>query len=235
MPDEPYPVRPSPDPTTLTSDAIARVVQQRADLTTAQLEVVEAKFAIIRERITGIDKATALFQETLIRVPTDVDKQVSNLKALHEERFHSIAQQFEERDKRGERESRDNKVAVDAAFAAQKEAASEQNKSNTLAISKSEGATAETILKLEQLVSANIQGLNDKVDDLKSTAALLRSEMITNANAIRQEVIALQSRRDAHTESRTESKASVNMIGGLIGSIVAVILLGLALYGALKA
>lgn len=188
MSDDPLAARsvvPSPDPSTLTTEQLARVAAAERDYVNGQLDV-------LRERLRGIDSATALLSATVNHGPSEVEKSSASLKerinkditqlqALHEVKFEAVAQQFEERDKRGERESRDNKVAVDAAFAAQKEAASEQNKSNTLAISKSELATAETINKLEQLVSANIQGLNDKVDDLKVTAGSLRQELVAFA------------------------------------------------------
>lgn len=245
MADEPHPVIPFPDPSSMTMSVIERVVSQRSELVGAQLQVVDAKFEVIAERINGIDRATALFQDSLIRVPTDVDKQVGNLRSIHDERFTSIrsevsalaqqiALQFEERDKRGERESRDNKVAVDAAFAAQKEAASEQNKSNTLAITKSELATAETINKLEQLVTANLKGLNDKVEDLKTTAFQLRQEMVANANAIRAEVIALQAGRTAVHERTAESRQGMQAVLGVLGALVGIAFLALAVYAAVK-
>ena len=224
---------------------IQQVVKGRSELVGAQLQVVDAKFEVISERINGIDRATQLFQDQLVRFPTDVNKEVGNLRAIHDERFASfasaleavsrqIALQFEERDKRGERESRDNKVAVDAAFAAQKEAASEQNKSNTLAITKSELATAETISKLEQLVTANLKGLNDKVEDLKSLAFQLRQEMTQNANAIRAEVIALQSGRSAAHERTSDNRQGIQAVVAVLGAIVGIVVLGLAIYAAMK-
>ena len=150
---------PIPDPSARTTDAIALAV-------VAGRDHVAGLISIISQRLDAMDRATALLNSQVTAVPSDVDKQVGNLKELHSERFKSIELQFIERDKRSERESRDNKVAVDAAFAAQKEAAAEQNKSNTLAISKSEVATTEAIRKLEQLVQAAIDGLNDKISAL---------------------------------------------------------------------
>lgn len=69
-----------------------------------------------------------------------------------EEKFASVGNQFKERDTRSEREARDTKLAVDAAFAAQEKQAVAQNESNTLAINKSEGATTETIKTNQDLV-----------------------------------------------------------------------------------
>jgi len=92
---------------------------------------------------------------------------VQNLRDVMEEKFAAIGTQFAERDVRGERESRDNTKAVDAAFAAQKEAASEQNKSNTLAIVKSEKATAETLNKQADLFKSTTDALGAQITDLK--------------------------------------------------------------------
>jgi uncharacterized protein YoxC len=152
--------KPVPDPTSLTTAQLDRAIESERDYVNAQLDV-------LRERLDGIDRATRLLNETVNRVPTDVQKEVAHLRELSDEKFDSIAKQFRERDSRSERESRDNKVAVDAAFAAQKEAAAEQNKSNTLAITKSEVATSETISKLAELFKTETKGLADKLADLR--------------------------------------------------------------------
>jgi hypothetical protein len=229
------PQLPVPDPTTLTTQALDRQLEQTQQL-------VETKLEVVRTRIDAIDRATEIFQDSLVRVPTDVDKQVGNLRALHDERFNSVTTQiaagfdsvtlqFEERDKRGERESRDNKVAVDAAFAAQKEAASEQNKSNTLAISKSEAATSETINKLEQLVSANIGGLTSKVDDVKSGLGAVRQEFANSVAAVRQELIAFQSRSAGGQDQRSDNRAGVNMGLAIFGAVATLISIVALIYG----
>lgn len=222
-------------------------------LTTQQLrEGLSDLEKLIGVRLDAIDEATNLRLAAFAHVPDQIKERVGELRDLHnekfrsqsvqvEERFSSVALQFEERDKRGERESRDNKVAVDAAFAAQKEAASEQNKSNTLAISKSEASTAETINKLEQLVSANIQGLNDKVDDIKATAATLRQEVTSSINQIRSELIAyksgaesaLLSRRDTlldNREQRNEGRLGAQVLIGIAGLLLLIVSILIAGY-----
>jgi hypothetical protein len=157
-PQDSYPAL--PDPATVTTVAILRDVAALRDL--------------VFTRLDAMDKAIVIFNDNLTRVPTDVDKQVGNLKEImmglfmvEDEKFAGIQVQFKERDTRSERESRDNKVAVDAAFAAQKEAASEQNKSNTLAIDKSEKATAETLNKQADLFKSTTDGLAGQISDLK--------------------------------------------------------------------
>ena len=129
-------------------------------------EHVADQVRVLQQRLEDMDRASELLSSQTLRVPSEVDRQVGHVREVHAEKFASIANQFAERDHRSERESRDNKVAVDAAFAALKEAAAEQNKSNTLAISKSEIATTEAINKLEQLVQAALKGLEGKISDM---------------------------------------------------------------------
>jgi len=222
-------------------------------LTTQQLrEGLDQLEKLIGVQLNAMNEATHLRLQAFANVPAQINERVGDLQGLHdekfrsqgvqvEERFSSVALQFEERDKRGERESRDNKVAVDAAFAAQKEAASEQNKSNTLAISKSEAATAETINKLEQLVSANIQGLNDKVDDIKATASTLRLEITASINLVRQELVAYSARVDGSAaggrsaivdsrQVRNEGRLDAQVLASLLGVLLLIVSVSVAIY-----
>jgi hypothetical protein len=140
---------PTPDPTILTTEALTRGLQAERDYT-------DGVRAVIEERLRGIDIATQLLNETVNRVPSALTEGLGHLQAVMDERFLSIEKQFAERDTRSERESRDNKVAVDAAFAAQKEAAAKQEETFGRSIDKSEGTTNETI-----------KGLTKTVDELK--------------------------------------------------------------------
>jgi hypothetical protein len=153
-------VRPIPDPTALTTDAVNQAVRVAKDYT-------DGKVAVLVERLDGIDRATKLLNDTVTRVPTETQREVAHLCSLMEEKFRSVALQFVERDLRAERESRDNKIAVDAAFAAQKEIASKQDESSAKAIEKSERA-------IEKVVGA----LADKIDDLKDRVVAIESGRI---------------------------------------------------------
>jgi len=130
-----------PDPSSLTTEALIRAVA-------AERDYVDGRINVILERLRGIDVATELLNETVTRTPTDITKEITHLRELMEVQFRSVHLQFAERDTRQERESRDNKVAVDAAFAAQKEAAAKQDEGNQKSIDKSERSTSETIAKL---------------------------------------------------------------------------------------
>jgi chromosome segregation ATPase len=134
----------------------------------AERDYVDGQIAVLEERLNAMDKATGLLSETVNRVPTDVQKEVTHLRELDEEKFASIQTQFDERDVRQERESRDNTVKVDAAFAAAKEAATKQDEANQKAIDKAEQQTADTIEKLSELFKTTTDALADKIDDLKA-------------------------------------------------------------------
>ncbi|MEO7667149.1 MAG: hypothetical protein ABIU97_08975 [Dehalococcoidia bacterium] len=190
--------RPVPDPTLLTDKAIAKAIDAERDYVNGQLDV-------LRERLEGIDRATELRLGGVTAIPLQIDEKVSHLGDLTAERFRSVDLQFRERDTRSERESKDNKTAVDAAFAAQKEAAAEQNKSNTLAITKSEVATQETINKLSELFTTAINALGDKIDDLKERTSRIESMKV------------------GATESRTGLYATIGTAGVLFFVLLAVV------------
>jgi hypothetical protein len=172
----PKDTRPSPDPTIATNEAVARASK-------AQRDYIDGRFDVITARLDGMDEASKVLSDNVNRTPTDIQQGLGNLKSVLLEKFKSIALQFKERDVRSERESRDNKVAVDAAFAAQKEAASEQNKSNTLAISKSEASTVETINKLSELFKTTTDALYSKIDDVKDRIAAVEVRITSDESA----------------------------------------------------
>jgi hypothetical protein len=144
----------TPDPSVLTTEALAREI----------LALKELVFI----RLDGMDKAVDLFSETLTRTPTDVDKQISHLKALHEEKFQGVEKQFMERDVRIEQAAVATKIAVDAALSAAKEAVGSQNLANAAAITKSEAATVKQLDGIIALIGSNTKGTDEKISDIKS-------------------------------------------------------------------
>src|SRR6185312_881175 len=143
---------PFPDPTVLTTQGLQREIKALREL--------------LETRIDGQDREIKRVQEGLDGREHDIRLAIGQLEKLMGEklasenlRFETVAIQFKERDTRSERESRDNKVAVDAAFAAQKEAAAKQDESNQKAIDKSEVATAEKINKLAELFKTTTDAL----------------------------------------------------------------------------
>jgi tetrahydromethanopterin S-methyltransferase subunit B len=125
---------PVPDPT-------ERTVQQL-------LREIASLKEIVWTRLDAMDKAINLLQRTQDKSPT-----IAELNMKCEERFRSIDIQFKERDTRMAEDKRDNKVNIDTALEAQKEAVAEQNKSFTTATSKSEAN-----------FSKQLDSLNDKIE-----------------------------------------------------------------------
>lgn len=215
--------RPVPDPTILTTQQLNREIA-------AMRDYIDGQISVGRERLDAIDKATELRLGTIDHIPARIDEKVETLKAVTiehlsrfdqqledrtiwlEEKFVSIKQRFDERDTRSERESRDNKVAVDAAFAAQKEAASEQNKSNTLAIDKSEVAQKETVNKLAELFQTSTNGLGQQIADLKERQA--------NQEANLQTFIASQAgQKQGGVDSRTLIAFAFAVVTGVLAIV----------------
>ncbi len=161
-------IKPIPDPTVLTTQQLQR------EIFTAR-ELVEVRIQGFRDtietRLEGMDKAISLVHEHSEKIPSQILSTVHQLQGLHEEKFRSIETQFVERDTRTEQTSRDSKVAVDAALQAAKEAVGEQNKSNALAIAKSEATFTKQIDQIGVLISTLQKGLDDKIDDIKGRLA----------------------------------------------------------------
>ena len=156
--------RPDPDPTTLTTQALYREINQVHDLINSETYAVSSGLSA---RLDGADRERLHLQAQLDAVPTEVSRRIDTLRVLHEEKFNSIQVQFIERDTRTEQTSRDSKVAVDAALQAAKEAVGEQNKSSALAIAKSEASTTKQIDQQGLLIASSTQGLDDKINDVK--------------------------------------------------------------------
>lgn len=209
-----------PDPSVLTTQQLDRAIKDERDWVLAKLDVLV-------ERLIGMDKAAVLLSDTVNRVPTDVQKGMEQVREIIDEKFKSVDQRFQERDTRSERESRDNKVAVDAAFAAQKEAASEQNKSNTLAIDKSEKATAETLNKQADLFKSTTDALTGRISDEKERNAgeiADLKERIGKQESIKTGVI----------EERATNQQNNNAMYALVGLIITIILATISIIGFLS-
>jgi hypothetical protein len=147
-------------------------------LTTQQLiRSLAALRELLETRMDGTDRIINLMQKEHEQMKTVIKEDVGHLKTLNDERFNSIHLQFNERDTRTEQTSKDGKVAVDAALQAAKEAVGEQNKSNSLAIGKSEAAATKQMDQINLTIQTTSANLNDKIDDVK--ARLLTAEGLT--------------------------------------------------------
>lgn len=163
---------PVPDPTVRAVEALEKAI---ANLKELMAEQITSTRNIIEARLNGNDKAIELLQVSSNKISPMINAEVSRLQELHEEKFGSIATQFRERDTRTEQAAKDSKVAIDAALQAQKEAVSEQNKSNAQAITKSEAFVTKQIDQITALISATAKATDDKIDDLKTRTQAIES------------------------------------------------------------
>ena len=158
--------RPDPDPTTLTTQALYREINQVQALLHSEMEGLSGR---LDARITSVDHGLDRIRLLVDREPEVTTQLVNNLKSIHEEKLSSIQVQFIERDVRTEQTSRDSKVAVDAALQAAKEAVEKQNASSALAIAKSESATTKQIDTQGILITTATTSLNERIDAASAT------------------------------------------------------------------
>jgi cation transport regulator ChaB len=192
------------DPSALTTQQLFREIGTAREIGETLIYGINQN---ITTRIDGMDKAIELLQTSTDRTPNMVSASIERLQELHEEKFESIATQFKERDTRTEQTSRDSKVAVDAALQAAKEAVGEQNKSNALAIAKSEATFTKQIDQIGVLISTMQKGIDDKIDDIKNRLQ------------------AIESRKQGEGDSRRDMGDLVGYLIGGVGMIIAVITL----------
>ncbi len=175
---------PVPDPTVLTTQNLQREIATSRENIEARMDgafdAMDAKISgnlsMLMTRLDGMDKAIVLLHTDTDRhvdvanaqLQKLLEEKISSIIRQFDEKFHSIATQFTERDIRTEQTARDSKVAVDAALQAAKEAVGEQNKSNALAIAKSENTFTKQIDQIGVLIATLQKSIDDKIDDIKA-------------------------------------------------------------------
>jgi hypothetical protein len=156
----------------------------------------------------------------------------------------TVNERFTQGDVQTEKAARDVKSAVDAAFAAAKEAVGEQNKSNALSIAKSEVATTKQIDQLSENLRINVKNTDDKIDgiknnfddkytDLKDRVVAMEARGSINdpstmlaITKLSADVANLGTNRDTGIGHKGGTADSMSMIGwiiGIIGVVFAVI------------
>jgi len=221
---------PVPDPTQLTMDALQReitTIHRELEMRQVMREREHAALEKITEtRLDAMDKATDLLSETVNRTPTEITKEITHLRGILDERLTSVdmrfldadrltSTQFKERDTRTEREARDNKLAVDAAFAAQEKQAVAQNEGNQLAIDKSEQSTAETINALRKSAEDREQRQREVDEDMKRRLGSIEASLV-----------GISVGKQTTADTKGDSRANSNLILTLIGTFLVALSLG---------
>ena len=172
---EPGDVVPSPDPTRLTIQLVDRSLTAYREVFATRLSAMDTATKLVAEDLLRTEKGlTAQMehiagdrQRELASSREYVLSQVAIVNDVSREKFLAIATQFDERDTRTEQAAQESRISLGAALAAAKEAVSEQNNANSLAIGKSEDATKERLDALAVLMTTSNRSLEDKISDLK--------------------------------------------------------------------
>ena len=156
-------VRPIPDPTELTTDQLRREIGSLRELLETRIAGGEERDAVLRKQVEqrqqDIDAAIKHIAELM----------ASNLESLAlvtDEKFARIETQFNERDTRTDQRAGDTKLAVDAAFAAAKEATA-----------KIEAGFTKQIDSMAGTVDTKTQNLDGRLADLKDRLTALENRL----------------------------------------------------------
>lgn len=152
------------DPNTLSTSQLLR-----------EVGFLEKHFAA---ELASVKEGIKVSHDDFVRVPTEVQKQIGALKELlestmeaaemlKEEKFKNIDKRLDMVEQARVEQKKDTATAVDAALKAAKEAVTEQNTSNVLAINKSEAATTKQIDQQAFLLAQIKTELVDKINDVK--------------------------------------------------------------------
>ena len=168
---EPISNIPVPDPSILTTEQINRVTQS---LRVEFLGQLTALREVLTTRFDANDKAIVLLAETVNRVPTLLDRETLRLSesfsekltssvTLSAQHFSFIDNKFLERDAATEQRKNSTAVNVAAAFAAQKDYATAQEKYNDMAVAKAEASTVKQIEDLKSLFNSKNASTDEKI------------------------------------------------------------------------
>jgi len=151
---------PRPDPTVLTSRAVAAATDQwRREL--------ESAIATVNARLDAMTEADALRLDGLREVRPQTERQIYHLRELHEAKFAAIEQRFDERDVRTAQAERAAQEALRAALQAAKELVDQQNKANAEAADKAERNTTKQIDQIGALIQTNQKATDDRILEIK--------------------------------------------------------------------
>lgn len=172
------------DPTELTTEALRREIDLLGSL--------------IAARLVAVEKTQQAFEQNITRVPTDVDKQVGQLRDLLEMRFQvadanfaNIDTQFRERDVRTDLAADSVGKAIDAALRAAQERAD-----------KTESALFKQLDQLSVLFDRQAAALQQQLGDVK------------------ERVIAMEQRSEGSIEQRSEGRDSQSLWAGIIFGLI---------------
>lgn len=234
-------IRPNPDPSVVTQQSIDRSINSLQELLDTRFEGVETRFE-------ALDRATALFETNLTRVPTETQKACDALKAIVmemfvtvdekfgtvTERFNTVTREFKLREDYTNQSAIDRKEELKTALSAAEKAVDKQATAFSEATRKSETATGELLRQQGELLRTTKEGLETQISDLKvrlaiaeATAAAARESAAT-AGATAAAVVAGQ--RSDHSANQVDRGYSTQMLFNVIMGVVAVAAIAVAVF-----
>jgi hypothetical protein len=196
---------PEEDPTALTQAAVERAAN-------ASRDYVDGQIGVMRERFRGIDRATELLSATVGAVPTDLQKAVSDILRLMDERDARVQERFNANEKLSQTESNLNQTALAAALAAQEKASAVSTNSLESRIIGQGAATDRTIEKNAELGAQQVIALAARVTELSG-----------QVNRAEQRIGEITAGKVAIAEQKTDTRGGAANVYGLVGMMVGVL------------
>jgi hypothetical protein len=170
----------APDPTDQTTAQLDKGLAAERDYVNGQVQVLE-------QRLAQMDVATRLLNETLTRVPTDLQTAVTNIKEVFDIRLRSEREIGELREQYRLELKADSEKALTAALAAAEKRAEDARLADSkardaqiiayqLATDKTEKTFKDALAQQQEIFTGAISNLVDGLSEVKSSISDMRSE-----------------------------------------------------------
>ena len=184
----------------------------------AEREYIESQIGALRDtleqRLGAMDIATRVLASSVEKFPTDVDRAVASGREILAGEIQRVGDVTQEKFAAVDALFASNALALAAALAAQEKAVAAQNDSNTLAISKSESSTKETIAANLATARTGLESLTSTVTDIKERVVRIES---LGVGARQQSVV--------EHEGRTDQRLNMGQVIAALGFLAAVVTL----------
>ena len=144
---------PNPDPSLLTTQNVREGLANLKELISARLD--------------AMDGATNLRLEMFKGLPEDIERRIAHLREVQDEKFHTIDNQFRERDVRTTQASGAADDALKAALQAAKELVGAQGEASAAAAVKSETSFTKQIDQIGTIIQTLEKALDARITELK--------------------------------------------------------------------
>lgn len=187
---------PVPDPTQLTTEAVARLETVLKELFNVRIGALERDIAKVEDGLGAVPAATVVA--------------IAHLQKLMDEKFKGVADQFAGRD-----------TALAAALLAQKTSVDEQNKSNALSASKAEAGFTKEIDGAKATITAAQSGFDDKIESLKVLIAAGNKSSEDKIEDVRSRVGAIENQKKGATDNLGAILGGAGLFVAIVAAIAA--------------